>query len=435
MDGGRPRPATERPALPWLAGLFAAGFALGALWIIVNPQRPTPDAVLYESIGANLAAGNGFSHDHQPPFRAEITRTPLVPALVALVYSVFGREPAAMLWLNALLAAAALALGYLAALRLLGDRAAAAAGSVVALLTPQVAGATNNILTEAPAMFQVALGAVLLLRWLDAREGPRAWLRAGAIGLVLASLVLNRPAFAPAALLAAGWVAITALAGRWRALAAWGAVLALAVSLGAPVLAWSARNASLGLPFSPAPAGGAASRVHDLGRWARALGEPKVRLPEVNRRFFDHWQEPLGPEELRELDRANAAWLDGWMTANRDRWLGAQPERVLGLFGDFRISIWPVWDGRKYDRVLWPILAWVSRGLWLLSLLGFVAAFRRPAARFVWLGALVPLVAVHAATVCNPRYVAPLLPLLMPYGGAAILGAWRRAVRAIMGAP
>ncbi len=431
----QPDCSQARPNLPWLASLFAAGFALAALWIVVNPQRPTPDAVLYESIGANLAAGSGFSHDREPPFRPELTRTPLVPGLVAAIYSVLGREPAAVLWLNALLAAGALALGYLAALRLLGDRAAALAGSALALLTPQVAGAANNVLTEAPAMFQVALAALLLLGWRDGRKRPRAWLRAGAIGLVLASLVLNRPAFAAAALLAAGWVAVTGLADRWRVFAAWLPVLALAVSLGAPVLAWSARNASLGLPFSPAPVGGAASRVLDLGRWSRELGEPRVRLPEVNRTFFDHWRHPLGPEELMGLDRASGVWLDEWLAANGDRWARVQPARLLGLFSDFRISIWPVWDGRKYDRVMWPILAWVSRGLWLLSLLGFVATVRRPAARWIWLGALVPLVAIHAATVCNPRYVTPLLPLLIPYGGAAILWAWRRAVRAIMGAP
>jgi 4-amino-4-deoxy-L-arabinose transferase-like glycosyltransferase len=413
-----------------MGALLAAGFLLAALWIVANPQRPTPDAVLYESIGANLAAGHGFSHDRAPPYRPELTRTPFVPGLVALVYSVLGREPAAVLWLNALLVAAALVLGYLAALRLLGDRAAALAGSLIALLAPQVAGAANNVLTEAPAMFQVALAAVLLLGWPDGRRRPRAWLRAAAIGLVLASLVLNRPAFAPAALLAGAWVAFTGLAGRWRALAAWAPALALAVSLGTPVLAWSARNASVGLPFSPAPAGGAASRVHDLGRWARELGEPPVRLPEVNRRFFDHWKSPLGPEELIELDRANGAWLADWTEENGDRWARILPARLLGLFSDFRVSIWPAWDGRKYDRLLWPILAWGSRALWLLSLLGFVATFPRPAARWVWLCALVPLVAIHAATVCNPRYVAPLLPLLMPYGGAALVWAWREATGA-----
>ncbi|HUT78271.1 MAG TPA: glycosyltransferase family 39 protein [Polyangia bacterium] len=427
MDGKQSDCAAARPDLPWIAALFAAGFSLCALWIVVNPQRPTPDASLYESIGANLAAGNGFSHDSGPPYRPELTRTPLVPGLTAVVYSALGREPAALLWINALLVAGALVLGYLAALRLFHDRAAALAGSVIALVTPPVAGAVNNVLTEAPAMFQVALAAVLLLGWRDRRRRPRAWLGAGAIGLVLASLVLNRPAFAPAALIAAAWVGLTGLAGAWRARSAWIPILALAVALGAPVLAWSARNASVGLPFSPAPVGGAASRVYDLGRWARQLGDPPVRLPEVNRAFFDHWKRPRGPQELIELDRANGAWLDDWLVENGDRWARVLPARLLGLFSDFRISIWPPWDGRRYDRVLWPILAWISRGLWLLSLLGFVATFRRPAARWIWLGALVPLVAIHAASVCNPRYLTPLLPLLMPYGGAAILWIWRRA--------
>jgi len=416
-----------------MAALAAAGFALAGLWIVANPQRPTPDAVLFESIGANLAAGNGYSHDRAPPFRPEITRTPLVPMMTAATYAICGRNPRAVLWLNALLVAGALVLGYLAALGLFRDRAAALAGSVVALLTPQVAGAANNVLTEAPAMFQVTLAALLVLRWRERRAGPRAWLHAGAIGLTLASLVLSRPAFTPAALAAAAFVAATSLRHRRRVPAAWTAALALTVSLGAPVLAWSARNASLGLPFSPAPVGAAASRVYDIGRWARELGHPPVRLPAANRRFFDHWQQPLGPRELIELDRENGRWLEAWLEQHGGRWIRILPIRVLGLFSDFRVSIWPPWDGRKHDRVMWPILAWVSRGLWLLSLLGFVATFRLPAARRLWLLALVPLVAIHAATVSNPRYVAPLLPLLMPYGGAAIVFAWRRLASLVRG--
>ena len=219
---------------------------------------------------------------------------------------------------------------------------------------------------------------------------------------------------------------------RQRSSRAWIAVASLAVTLGAPVLAWSARNASLGLDFSPAPVGASASRVYDIQRYRDHLLDPKERLPRVNARYWSHWKRPLGPEELVELDRKNGEWLDRFLEERSDRVLAAAPHRLLGLFSSFRISIWPPWDGARCDRVMWPIVKWISRALWLLSLAGLALTARRRFALWIWVVPVATLSAVHVLTVCNPRYMIPLMPLLFPYGGAAIMGVWgsvRRAAR------
>jgi hypothetical protein len=287
------------------------------------------------------------------------------------------------------------------------------------------------MLTEAPAMLQVSLSAFLLLGWDGRRLSRAAPVHGALLGAVLASLVLNRTNFVPATLVAAAYVVARALAGRWRSPHAWLASIVFCVALGAPVLAWSARNASLGLPFSPAPVGAFASRVYDFGRYKEAVLDPGERLPRVNERYFAHWKRPAGPDELIALDRANREWLDAWLAKHPDRMLESAPTRLLGLFSDFRISVWPPWPA-GYDRVMWPILAWVSRVLWLLSLAGFLLVFRKPAALSIWFVPVATVSIVHVLTVCNPRYVAPLLPLLMPYGGVAVVAAWRLVRRSFL---
>ena len=126
--------AAPRPSLRAAIAVAALGFALSGFWIVTNPQRPTPDAALYEGIAANLAAGNGFSYDREPPHRPEITRTPFLPAWTAALFAVFGRDTAPVLWANALLIALALALGYAVAVELFRDRAAALGGALLAAL-------------------------------------------------------------------------------------------------------------------------------------------------------------------------------------------------------------------------------------------------------------------------------------------------------------
>ena len=55
--------------------LFVVGVSHAGFWIATNPQAlhsKRPDAILYERIAENLAAGNGYSADLVAPYRAEI---------------------------------------------------------------------------------------------------------------------------------------------------------------------------------------------------------------------------------------------------------------------------------------------------------------------------------------------------------------------------
>lgn len=431
-----------RPSALKVGLLFAVSFSLSSAWISLNPQQQNskrPDAILFESIAANLAEGNGFSADREPPFRPEITRAPFLPVLGAAVYSAVGRARTSVLWLNALLVAAAVALCYVVARRLFPSDGAAYAGAWVVCLTPQVSGATNAFLTEAPAMLQVVLGIWALLRWPEWRGSRRAPLAACALGLLLASIVLNRPNLAPAVLIAGTWMALSCLRGDWRKLGNWVTVLVLGVALGVPVLAWSARNASLGLSFTPMGVGKGAGYVYEVSRYRDLLLEGDDRLPaRAQREFWDHYRRPLGPAELIELDRENMEWFENWIARRRSRVVAATPHRLLALFSQDRVSTyrqpWPYADERDWSARV----RWLSRLSWMISALGLVLVWRRRPARWIWLVTVGGTVLLALMSACNPRYLTPLLPLGMLYPGVVLaaiaslarrLLAPRRAVR------
>jgi hypothetical protein len=409
------------------AGLFVATFSLSGYWIVTNPQQPLPDPTLYEGIGANLALGNGYSFDISPPYRPEITRMPFLPVLISILYQFTGRSPQAVLWMNAVWIGLAVALGYLLALRIFENQAVAITGGLIAFLTPPVTGAANNILTEPVAMLQLTGAAWLVLDWPKRFFARLAPLHAGLLGLLLASLVLNRAAMTPIALAVGAYVCWTTLKTRWRLLPAWITVGVFSVLLGAPVLAWSARNALVGLSFSPAPVGLYASRVFDMKRHREHLLEEGERLPRVNRQYFLHWKKHYGPDELIELDRKNREWFEKWRSEHGDRIIASMPARFITLFSFFRNSIFPPWPLHKNQQNR-EKMRWVSRTLWSLSLLGLIVSWRNRRARYIWLVPIVSLVVMHVPTVCHARYMFPLMPLLMPYGGVALVWGWRKTV-------
>ncbi len=410
-------------------GLLAiTAFALSGMWIVTNPQtahRQRPDAILFEGIAVNLVQGNGLSVDRHPPFRPEITRTPVLPLMAAGIFAVAGHHREAVLWLNALLIAAAVALGYRVARRLFEDDTAAYLGAWIVSLTPQVTGAANCFLTEPLAMFQLVLSAWLLVRWTSWQSSPRAPVIAACFGLVLASAVLNRVNFAVPAIIAGVWLSFQILRDRFRSWRAWALVVVFAICLGGPVLGWSARNASLGLSFGPMGVGKWTGYVYEIRRFRSYLLEPGEQTPQAEKEFWRHYRSPKGPTELIALDRQNRAWVERWFDDHRGRWLAAIPQRVLHLFSADRISVYRQPGSRSVRPTVHTVARWTSRAVWLFSIVGLIAVWNRKTARYLWLTTLAVQVLFSAFTACNTRYLIPFMPLLIPYSGVIIMRLWR----------
>ncbi|MDD5307739.1 MAG: glycosyltransferase family 39 protein [Deltaproteobacteria bacterium] len=418
----------------WLkiAILFAVAFSLSAVWVKTgigfNPRRQ-PDAALFEGVAANLADGHGYSYDTKPPYRPELTRSPCFPALASLVYRLFGRDREAVFWMNAVFVSLAVVLGYVLARRLFRDERAAWIGACVMCLTPQVSGSSDSFLSEPLAMFLIVLIALVALRAGGWRDRPWEAAALGGLGLLMAALVLARANFTVPVLVATGWVSFSLLRGRWRSPRAWAALLAFSVTLGGPVLAWSARNASVGLSFAPMPAGGAASYVYETKRFADLILDPDEQVPMVNRVYWSHYRKHLGPKQILEIERENRVWFKNVLRRHWNRILLATPWRVVNLFSNPLVCVYDQPWPNDLDEWVMPRLIWVSRVLWLLSFVGFLVAWRRKEARWVWLASVGILIPFHLLTVCHYRYSTSLLPLAMPYCGVAVTAFGRFLVR------
>jgi hypothetical protein len=411
-----------------IAGVFfVAAFCFSGAWILFNPQQPLPDPTLYEGIGANLAAGNGYSFDVKPPYRPELTRTPFLPFLISLLYRAVGREPQAVLWMNAFLIACAAGLAYLLALKLFQNRAQALCGSVVLILTPPFTGSANNILTEPSAMLQMVVIAHLLLQWKTRVQDRHALFHAGILGAMLATLALNRTSMIIIVLAAAAYVVAIAFKDRFKSKSAWLTTGVFCALLGAPVLAWSARNASLGLPFSPAPIGLYASRVFDMNRYADELFDAGEKQPKVNRDYFLHWKRHYGPEQLKELEHKNKIWFEKWRTEHSDRIVSSFDERFVGLFSFFRTTIFPPWPGSSDHAMRAKMRIW-SRALWVLALAGMLIAWKNRRARYLFIIPVLGILIIHLPTVCHERYVFPLFPIHLTFTGVTLVFLWRKTM-------
>ena len=240
-------------------GLFILVVAIGLLiWrgYFASIEAPRADAVRYLDYATNLVEykvfGLGGDNAEPPAGRAN---APLYPAFLAFVFDANNIAPGdlrcylhrtnkpcnhaaltAVLNAQVWFVAAGLVGIWLTGWLLLGRRGAWTAAAM-ALLSGQLTGFANQLLTE---NFSILLCAWLTLLLLLARDGRARW--QGLLGLVLGALTLNRPEFAYLgyAFIALGWVSVAARSGRRRAM-----LRAAALTLGFVLVCgpWMWRNA------------------------------------------------------------------------------------------------------------------------------------------------------------------------------------------------
>jgi hypothetical protein len=232
------------------AGAFRAAIFLAALTVVLSYNLavvgdagpdPASDSLEYDLLARRLADGDGFTGTK---------RTPVFPALLALVYRTAGPHPlAGRIFLSVLLAGSCI-LVYDVGRKTVGERPARW-GAALACVYPPFFTEAGRLHTEVPYAL-LLLGVVLLLARGFERPGGRALPRdhLGA-GLLLGLAALTRPA----ALFAVPFIpAGAALAARVRGGHAWAAaarsLLVLAIA-GAVILPWSVRNTRLTGHFVP----------------------------------------------------------------------------------------------------------------------------------------------------------------------------------------
>ncbi len=417
---------------PWAWAALA--FAVRLAYVLAGPGLdavPWSDSVDYHRLAAHLASGRGFTLGPDAALYPTTFRPPLVPAIVAPLYALFGPRYGLALVLQAILgalvvpAAAALA-GALA--RDAGrdarfaTRAATLTAAAIAVWPPLVYF-TGALLTETTASLLVTLALLLAVR-LHADGGTG---RALALGTTLALAALARPTALPLAAALLAWLALFGPRPR----GARGREVALAlVACALVLLPWTLRNRAVTGAWIPLTSGGGAA-LWD-GNNPLVAADPRWRGGAVSLREVEPYaHEFAGMDELA---------IDGHAGARARTFLAEDPVRGLRMAG---------WKLARFFRTTgetavsgsagppgsaWALLARaidplaVTWGVLLpFFIVGFAWALAHPG-RIACAPAIAVLVQAALAAVYwgSLRFRAPVEPALVVLGSLGLLFALAR---------
>jgi 4-amino-4-deoxy-L-arabinose transferase-like glycosyltransferase len=265
-------------------GLVAGGLALGlrVLYLaLLTRSRPlTSDAAQYNFLAANLARGRGFVDTfpqlglHQTAFRP-----PAYPALLSVVYRIFGESIGVGRFVNVLIGTAVVVLLVRLVHPVLGSRAALA-GGVAAAIAPNLIANDTYILTEPLSLLLLVLllGTTINRRWVLS-------------GLLTGLLVLTRPSAQYLVIVLAVWFVVTI---GWRK-------AVLFVGLAALVVApWIARNwVQLGSPVLVTSNGFNLAAMYSVPADELGAFVDPIRNPYWDDRRLDQFDEVVWDRNLR----------------------------------------------------------------------------------------------------------------------------------------
>lgn len=178
----------------WLVAVLCCGVLLRAglaLW--VNGTNPAafmqPDSFGYRQLALNLLQHGVFSRNEAAPFEFEVFRTPGYPALLALLYFLFGTAQLPVVLVQALLGGLTGLVVFFIGRRLFSQETGVLA-ALFASLDMAGIGMANSLMSEVLFGLLLVLGVWLILRSLAV---PAPGWDAVLAGLVLAVAAFVRP--------------------------------------------------------------------------------------------------------------------------------------------------------------------------------------------------------------------------------------------------
>ncbi len=405
------------------------------LWALIVPVEPLSDSNAYDISAQNIAAGHGYSLDPTPEVTLaagkEVAPSAYwavgTPAVVALLYTIFGHTYVPVVVLNILIALAGIAVTMRLTSEWLSPQHGTVAGLLLALWPGQF-GFVTAIASELWFNLGVLLTLLVWTRWSWAW-----WSRALLSGVLLAATCYVRPV---AMLLPIVLVMVTWFDGwlKWREPAEAGSAADTerrATGWWRPVVAALAASAVMFGLLSPWTL-----------RNARVMGAPALVSMNAGANMWmgnhpgTNGQYALLPPEtdgMSELDR------DVYLKKAAKDYIRAEPvafvtrtlRKIVTLHASEAIFVY--WNVTAIERLFGPQavtgLKVVGTGYWLLvlgsSLVGVVVLMRRSGFWRVWLHPAWVFwgyfTAVHAVIVVQDRYHYPNVPFIAAFASVPVL--------------
>src|SRR5688572_14301445 len=310
-------------------------FAVRAAWAVGRTGLdgvPWSDAADYHRLAARLAEGRGFTLGPDDAPYPTTFRPPLLPALVAPFYALFGSRYGIGLLvqaaLGALIVRAAAALARECAL-VAGREptfvARARTGTAILLaLWPASIFFTSALLTETLAALLVTVSLLLAVR-LWSRGGTAL---AMGLGTSLGLASLARPTALPLAAVLVAWIALGPARRPLGARLAEAALVAIVCALA--IVPWTARNFAVTGAFVPVTTGGGAA-LWD-GNNPLVASDPRWRGGAVSLREVEPYAATFrGMSEL-EIDRHAGREARAWLSAHRAEWPSLAAAKLARFF-------------------------------------------------------------------------------------------------------
>ncbi len=432
-----------------LAGIVVAAVAVRVAWFLYTGFRPTinDDAGRYDLLGRSLAHAAGYIN---PNGTTTLFWPPGYPMILAAVYRLFDDSVRVALTLNALFEGGTIIVLYALARRAFDPPAALLAAALYALL-PSAIFYSGVTLSETSFTFVLMLALWLLVEAADRRSaalfvcagvtvGYATLIRgqAALLPVVAVPFWLRWPAEADAGDGKRGGIGATGMrAAAWRMFAL--GLIALVV-----IAPWTVRNyvesrhvvlisTNAGVDFYIGHSAGADGRgriVDELVYRYPGLPEPRAEA-KVSQLGFRRGLSYLVRHPIREAELAarKVFWL--WSADHEAlRWTDGHGERAVLRHG-VKVAL-----GAASDAYYWALIALAIAGAWRAGGRGWLS-FSRDGAGAVRL-LLVSLVAywtlAHVAFFADPRFHAPMMPVLCAWAAAGLIavaaGAARRRTHA-----
>ncbi len=389
--------AGRETGIKWAMAAIAVGLVSRVVLIILAADRDVmtwPDSVEYMRHAANLLDRGLYSFDGVHPDRM---RQPLLPLLIAGIYTVFGRDNLFVYAGQTIIGCGCIWLTWRLS-RLLGLSPASAglAGLIVALYPPDVRIA-GMVGTETLSTF---LWLISALGFYTLTRTGRDW-DALKLGAVVGLHALCRPI--------AAYVLPMLLAGLWWGGLSWRRALRAGVLVGVAfvlvVLPWGARNAiTLGTPAILSTEGGVTlyvgMRPDREQIWAN--GEALfIESPEGRALIGDEYYLSARADAVFRREAVKLFWRDPGGVILRGMW--GSVKAWLYMPGGLTVT-----RGRPW---LWiPVVA-APTMLLLLALYGGLG-LESSAGRLLIVALPVYFTVLHIPVIAQPRFMLPLFPFV-----------------------